>query len=77
MQGIYATAGCITQIFSPILAAALYKATGYKYIILLQLIFALISMALMIGYYKYMVPLKLKPKTGKPMTYKNGIFYVM
>ncbi|PAV85991.1 hypothetical protein WR25_26551 [Diploscapter pachys] len=55
----------------------LYEVSGYKYVILVQLIVAFAATLSVVLFYKQLQPLQMKPKLGKSASYKNGIFYVL
>ncbi|CAB3410039.1 unnamed protein product [Caenorhabditis bovis] len=75
MQGLFSFAGSATPFVASIILTYLFQHTGYAYIIIVQTFTLLIGFALVLIYYKRLVPLKLKPKPFKPATYKNGVFY--
>uniref|UniRef100_A0A8R1HY09 MFS domain-containing protein n=1 Tax=Caenorhabditis japonica TaxID=281687 RepID=A0A8R1HY09_CAEJA len=77
MQGLFSFGGSITPFVASIVMTFLFQHTGYKYVILLQSATILIAFLLMLVFYNRLVPLKLKPKPGKPAAYKNGVFYSM
>ncbi|GMR56317.1 hypothetical protein PMAYCL1PPCAC_26512, partial [Pristionchus mayeri] len=75
MQGIMALFGSIARIIAPIVATALFQSTGYMWPMLAELAVLIIGFVLVFVFWKRLVPLKIAPKSGKSLNYKNGTFY--
>ncbi|CAO4380083.1 unnamed protein product [Caenorhabditis nigoni] len=63
MQGFFSLGGSIAPVIGSITSTALFKYTGYRYIIILQSVILVIGGALILIFYKRLVPLKLIKKT--------------
>ncbi|VDP46898.1 unnamed protein product [Heligmosomoides polygyrus] len=77
MQGLHSFGGTISQFAAPILTTKLFQHSGYKYIMVTQMVTILFGLLLMAIFYRRLIPLKMRPKRGKSAKYKNGVFYTM
>ncbi|VDL72390.1 unnamed protein product [Nippostrongylus brasiliensis] len=77
MQGIHSFAGSMAQCVAPVLMTYLFQISGYKYVMLTQIVTLTIALLLVIIFYNRLVPLRMKPLPGKPAKYKNGVFYAI
>ncbi|GMR58951.1 hypothetical protein PMAYCL1PPCAC_29146, partial [Pristionchus mayeri] len=75
MQGIMALFGSIARIIAPIVSTALFESTGYMWPMLVELSVLIVGFIVVFVFWKRLVPLKISPKSGKSLKYKNGIFY--
>ncbi|KIH59226.1 hypothetical protein ANCDUO_10557 [Ancylostoma duodenale] len=77
MQGLHSFGGSISQLVAPIITTYLFQHSGYQYVMVLQICILCFAFILVIGFYKRLVPLQMKPAPGKSAKYKNGVFYTM
>ncbi|KIH43608.1 hypothetical protein ANCDUO_26382 [Ancylostoma duodenale] len=91
MQGLHSFGGSISQLVAPIVTTFsirrytnfqnylryLFQHSGYQYVMVLQICILCFAFMLVIGFYKRLVPLQMKPAPGKSAKYKNGVFYTM
>ncbi|KAL6738150.1 hypothetical protein Aduo_011729 [Ancylostoma duodenale] len=77
MQGLHSFGGSISQLVAPIVTTYLFQHSGYQYVMVLQICILCFAFMLVIGFYKRLVPLQMKPAPGKSAKYKNGVFYTM
>ncbi|GMS80006.1 hypothetical protein PENTCL1PPCAC_2181, partial [Pristionchus entomophagus] len=75
LQGIMALFGSIARIIAPIVSTALFQSTGYMWPMLAELAVLVLGFIVVFIFWKRLVPLKIAPKGGKSLKYKNGIFY--
>uniref|UniRef100_F1L0I9 Major facilitator superfamily domain-containing protein 8 n=2 Tax=Ascaris TaxID=6251 RepID=F1L0I9_ASCSU len=75
MQGIFEFGGCVARCVAPIILTALFEKSGYLWPTVIHLGMSFFGLALLIVFYRRIVPLKLKPKVGVPTPYKSGTFY--
>ncbi|GMT10488.1 hypothetical protein PFISCL1PPCAC_1785, partial [Pristionchus fissidentatus] len=75
LQGIMALFGSIARIIAPIVSTALFENTGYMWPMLAELSVLIVGFIVVFVFWKRLVPLKITPKTGKSLNYKNGTFY--
>ncbi|VDM56632.1 unnamed protein product [Angiostrongylus costaricensis] len=77
MQGFYSFGGSVAQFVTPIFTTYLFQHSGYKYIMISQIVTIGFALILLIAFYNRLVPLKLKRKAGKAMKYKRGVVYIL
>uniref|UniRef100_A0A1I7UMU6 MFS domain-containing protein n=1 Tax=Caenorhabditis tropicalis TaxID=1561998 RepID=A0A1I7UMU6_9PELO len=58
MQGFFSLGGSIAPVIASISSTAIFKYSGYRYVIVLQAVCLLIAFALILIFYKRLVPLK-------------------
>uniref|UniRef100_F1LC70 Major facilitator superfamily domain-containing protein 8 n=1 Tax=Ascaris suum TaxID=6253 RepID=F1LC70_ASCSU len=75
MQGLFEFGACIARCISPLILTILFERSGYLWTTLMHLGLLSIGMALLIIFYQRIVPLRLRPKSGIPTPYKEGVFY--
>jgi len=75
MQGLFIFFGSVAQIVSPIFSTNMFEHFGYLWAMLAEGIFLTIGIALVLIYYRRLVPLKLLPPPGVAARYKAGLFY--
>ncbi|KAF1751352.1 hypothetical protein GCK72_017906 [Caenorhabditis remanei] len=63
MQGFFSLGGSIAPVISSISSTAIFKYTGYRYVIVLQTVLLLVGGALILIFYKRLVPLKVIKKS--------------
>ncbi|CCD69474.1 Major facilitator superfamily (MFS) profile domain-containing protein [Caenorhabditis elegans] len=63
MQGFFSLGGSIAPVIASISSTAIFKYTGYRYVIVLQSVFLLVGAALILIFYKRLVPLKVIKKS--------------
>uniref|UniRef100_A0A8R1E3U0 Major facilitator superfamily (MFS) profile domain-containing protein n=1 Tax=Caenorhabditis japonica TaxID=281687 RepID=A0A8R1E3U0_CAEJA len=63
MQGLFSLGGSIAPVIASVSSTAIFKRSGYRYVIVMQTICLLFGISLILVFYKRLVPLKVEKKS--------------